>query len=238
MERLCVVVYETSEDGKKALHNALAAYAIASNMEVIIKWLKPTAREKEITAACAETQIAFLSTEETEQAVWIGKLLYRTNPDCALIYYGRVVPRTVQESFAYFGRLFPARPILYLDRPTDQDYCRAIDTVSRYTASRKLFVWETRGMKIRVPCGSILYFRSGRNHVCIHMKDDTEYSYLGKIANAEQQLPRGMFVRVHQSYLINKSEVLLIDKSRKTVRMSNGEDIYISRSHYQETLEI
>jgi len=224
---------------KTPLTNArLAAYAIASNMEIIIKWLKPAAREREIAAACAETRIAFLSTEETEQAVWIGKLLCQTNPDCALIYYGRVVPRTVQESFTYFSGLFPARPILYLDRPADQDYCRAIDTVFSHTASRKLFVWETKGMKLRVPCGSILYFRSERNHVCVHMKDDTEYSYLGRIANAEQRLPRGMFVRVHQSYLINKSEILLIDKSRKTVRMSNGEDIYISRSHYQETLEI
>lgn len=54
----------------------------------------------------------------------------------------------------------------------------------------------------------------------------------------EQQLPADLFVRVHQSYLINKTEILLIDKQKKTVRLSNGEDVYISKAHYKETLEI
>ena len=28
------------------------------------------------------------------------------------------------------------------------------------------------------------------------------------------------------------------DKQKKTVRLSNGEDVYISKAHYKETLEI
>ena len=57
MERLCLVIYETSETGKKALHDSLVAYSIAENIELIIKWLKPSAKEDEIISACTEAQM-------------------------------------------------------------------------------------------------------------------------------------------------------------------------------------
>lgn len=65
-----------------------------------------------------------------------------------------------------------------------------------------------------------------------------EYSWIGKLAKVEQMLPDKLFVRVHQSYLVNKATILLIDKGKKAVRLSSGEDIFISKAHYKETLEI
>ena len=92
-------------------------------------------------------------------------------------------------------------------------------------------------MKYRIPYGSILYFRSERNCVYIRLKNGTEYSFLGKLTNIEQQLLQNVFVRAHQSYLIKRSEILLIDKQKKAVQLSNGEEIFISKAHYKETLE-
>ena len=37
MERLCLVIYETSETEKKALHDSLAAYSIAENVDNFLK---------------------------------------------------------------------------------------------------------------------------------------------------------------------------------------------------------
>jgi len=238
MERLCLVIYETSDDGKKTLHDSLAAYSIAENVEIIIKWLKPSAKEKEILSACTEVQIAFVNAADTQRATQIGNLLYQVNPTCALIYYGNRVPQDVQNLVSYFSSLFPARPVLYLDCPTGQEIYQAIRTFCKRLSDKKLFVWETKGMKYRIPYDSILYFRSDRNYVIMRLKNENEYSFLGKLANVEQQLPADLFVRVHQSYLINKTEILLIDKQKKTVRLSNGEDVYISKAHYKETLEI
>lgn len=238
MERLCVVIYETSESGKKTLHDVLAAYTITQDAEVTIKWLKSSAREDEILSACAEAQIAFVNAAETERAAQIGRLLYKANPDCPLIYYGHAVPGDIRELVSYFTSLFPARPVLYLDHPTDQDYYQTVNEVSDSGSRRDMFVWETKGMKYRIPYDSILYFRSERNYVCIRLKNGAEYSYLGKLANVERMVPERLFIRVHQSYLINRTEILLIDKGKKSVRLRNGEDIFISKAHYKETLEI
>ena len=121
MERLCVVIYEASETGKKTLHDVLAAYAIEKNVEVTIKWLKPSAKETEIASACVEAQVAFVSAGETERATLVGRVLYRVNPTCALVYFGENIPEGKQALVSYFSNLFPARPVLYLDRPGQQE---------------------------------------------------------------------------------------------------------------------
>ena len=237
MERLCLVIYETSETEKKSLHDSLAAYSIAENVELIIKWLKPSAKEKEIVSACTEAQIAFVNAFDIQKAEQIGSLLYQTSPACALTYYGYSVPQDVRGLITYFSKLFPARPILYLDSPREQDFYRALRTLCNRGACQKRFAWETKGVKYRVPYDSILYFRSERNYVYMRLKNGAEYSFLGKLTNIEQQLPPNIFVRVHQSYLIKRSEILLIDKQKKAVQLSNGEEIFISKAHYKETLE-
>ena len=184
MERLCLVIYETSETGKKALHDSLVAYSIAENIELIIKWLKPSAKEDEIISACTEAQIAFLNASDIQKAEQIGILLYQTSPTCALTYYGHSVPQDVRELIAYFSRLFPARPILYLDSPREKDFYQALRTLSNYNACQKRFGWETKGAKYRIPYDSILYFRSDRNYVIMQLKNGNEYSFLGKLQSA------------------------------------------------------
>ncbi len=238
MEQLCFVIYETSEAGKKALHDSLTAYSFAENVEIVVNWLKPLAKEEEILSACTEAQIAFVSTADAPRAARIGSLLYRVNPSCALIYYGESVPQDIQNLISYFSSLFPARPVLYLDRPAKQEFYQTIHTFCKRIASQKLFVWETKGMKYRIPYDSILYFRSDRNYVFMRLKNGAEYSFLGKLASVESQLPAELFVRVHQSYLVSKADILLINKQKKAIRLRNGEEIFVSKAHYKETLEI
>ena len=237
MERFCVVVYETMEERKKTLHDALAAYAVKRNVEVVIRWLKPSARDEEIRHACTEAQLAFVSTAEAERAALIGKLLYQANPAGALAYYGYEIPSDIRETVEYFTRLFPARPVLYLNQPGYREYYRAAEAAAEDEFQKKnRFFWETKGMQYRVAYDAVLYFRSERNRVVLHLKNGEEYAFLGKLSHVEQLLPAGFFVRVHQSYLVNRAEILLIDKGRKTLRMRTGEEIFISKAHYKEAL--
>lgn len=238
IERICVVLYEMSQEGRKIFRDHLAAYAISNHLEIIIKWLLPTAKEAEIASACIEAQIAFVNAGDTARAAQIGRLVYQANPDCALVYYGHCLPQDVQELVAYFSRLFPARPVLYLDQPTRQMYDQTIRTLLERIAVQKCFIWETKGVRYRIPYACVLYFRSERNYVVIRLRDGTEYTFLGKLSNVERQLPPQLFVRVHQSYLVCKSAILLVDKQKKAVRLTNGEEILISKAHYKETLAI
>ena len=238
MEPLCVVVDAQSEDGKRLFHDVLAAYSIGQNIEITIKWLKAAVTEDEVRSACTDAQIAFVNASDPVRATMIGNAVCVQNSHCALVYYDFSLPEGTQALVQYFSRLIPARPIRYLLQPTRSECYQTVSQLHRNAARQKLFEWETKGLKYRIPFESILYFRSERNHIFLHLKNGSEYSFLGKLSSVEQMVPNCCFVRVHQSYLVSRSSILLVDKQKKSVRLCNGEDIYISKAHYKETLEI
>lgn len=238
MERLCVLIYETAEDRKKILHDVLVAYAISENVEVVIKWLKRPLREDAVSDACVEARIAFVNAADPEVAAWIGACLFRENLDCGLVYYADEVPSDVIHTVDYFAGLFPSRPVRYLYRPSPQGFAETIREFSDAESRKKRFDWENKGMKYRVPYGSIRYFRSDRNYVYLRQTNGMEYAFLGKLANVEKQLPGGLFVRVHQSYLVSRDEIVAIDKQKKTVHLRGGEELFISKARYKETMEV
>ncbi len=238
MEQLCVTVYEPDAEQKKLIHDALAAYAISHDTEIIIKWLKAKAKDREVQTVAHESRIAFINAGDAQHSVSFGTLIAKENPACGIVYYGGEHPQESRELIEYFSALIPSRPVSYLHSPTERDYYKALNRQNLNAASSKLFLWETKGMKYRVPLGSILYFRSERNYVSLHLKNGEEYSFLGKLANVESQLPPQLFLRAHQSYLVNIAEIMLIDKQKKSLRLSNGEEIFISKAHYKESLEI
>ena len=238
MERLCILIDTSSETERRAIHDALTAYAIASDTEVFIKWVGPTARKEEIASAALEAQIAYLSAAEIERAERLGRILYKGNPECALVYYSFSTPQEADQLTAYFSRLFPARPVSYLYRPTRKDFYASAVSFARASAEKGGFLWETKGMQYRIPYAAILYFQSDRNYVHIRLRNGAEYSFLGKLANIEQLVPRSIFVRVHQSYLVNRSVILFVDKGKKSVHLENGEEIFISKAHYRETVDL
>lgn len=237
MERMCVLIYEMADQTKKLLHEVLVAYAVRQNVEVEIKWLKHQPAREHIAAACAEAGVAFVSMGDVQTAVRIGQILHQVNPDCALVYYGDQLPENVPDAVRYFSELLPAGPIRYLSRPTREHFAGTICELADAAALRRHFFWDNRGMRYRIPYGSICYFRSDRNHVYLHLTNGAIYSFLGKLASLEKQLPGEMFVRVHQSYLVNRDQIIAVDKQRKCVHLRSGEEVYISKARYSETLE-
>lgn len=66
-------------------------------------------------------------------------------------------------------------------------------------------------MKYRIPYGSIQYYRSDRNYVYLHLVSGSEYAFLGKLSGIEAQVPKALFVRVHQSY-DNRNKAVFSDE--------------------------
>lgn len=236
-KQLNVLIYETAEPTKKKLHDVLVSYAIARNTEVRIDWIRPDTAPEALAKASVREHIAFVNASEGEAAAKIGKCLYDNNPDCALIYYGDPAEEEADRLISYFRQLFPARPV---------EFIRGVDikavylSVCRITEQKKdsaVFVWENKSKKYRFPYGSILYFKSDRNYVTLKLKNGEEYAFLAKLADVEKRLDDILFVRAHQSYLINKTAIVMIDKSKKSLVLSNGEEIYISKAHYKDALE-
>lgn len=236
MERLCVMIYETDARARNLLHDVLVAYAVRQDVEVIIHWLKEPVQPDSVREAGLEANLAFLCADDAERARQIGALLYQANPACALLYYGSIVPQVFEETVRYFTALFPPRPIRYLHRPTRQDFADALMALSAAISAQKHFFWETKSMKYRLPYGSIRYFRSDRNYVYVQLQSGAEYAFLGKLSAIEPQLPKSLFVRVHQSYLVNRTEIIAVDKQKKAILLRGGEELFISKARYPETL--
>lgn len=238
MERLCVLVYEPSETTKKTLRELLVAYAVSQDVEVMINWLKQPILPQAVTEAAAEAQIAFVNADDPELAASIGKQVYGTVPDCLLIHYSSRTPKTVASATAFFSSLYPARPVRYLDRPDRQQFELLLHEAAFAAFGSKRFCWENKGMRYRIPYESIVYFRSDRNRVYIHLTNGTEYPFVAKLANVEELLPEKRFIRIHQSYLVNADQIDMIDKGKKTVLLRNGEELFISKAHYKEAVSV
>ncbi len=238
MERFGVLIYEPSEEKRKRFHKLFVSYAISANIEVLIKWVHPNAEEKAVFTAGIESQAAFINTSDGECAYSIGKIIYRANHNCALIYYGFETPDGTAELIKYFRGMLPSRPVMYLDKPDDKVLYTTLNDTFEREMQKERFEWEARNFKYRIPYSNILYFRSDRNNVYIHLENGTEYSFYGKLAQIEERLPKSVFVRIHQSYLVNKCAINLIDKTQKNALLRNGETVYISRAHYKEALDV
>jgi two-component system LytT family response regulator len=77
-----------------------------------------------------------------------------------------------------------------------------------------------------VDCNCIVYCQSNSCYTFVHLVDGEKYivvKSLAKFAREELWFPE--FIRVSQSYLVNRNYISSIDKKKKNVVLSNGHAI-------------
>ena len=95
---------------------------------------------------------------------------------------------------------------------------------------RHVLQLRTKGGSYAISCASILYGMSDQKHVLIRCADDRIFRRTGKLDQL-QEVPPPSFVRVHQSYLVNRSHVTGIERSSWELLLDNGEHIPVSRAY-------
>lgn len=87
---------------------------------------------------------------------------------------------------------------------------------------------------IQIPLDKILYIEGLKDYVKIHLEDEPRpVLSLLSIKTAEEKLPTDRFIRVHRSYIVQRSKIKVIEKSRIVF---NKQHIPISESYKQEVL--
>lgn len=87
---------------------------------------------------------------------------------------------------------------------------------------------------IQIPLDKILYIEGLKDYVKIHLEDGPRpVLSLLSIKTAEEKLPTDRFIRVHRSYIVQRSKIKVIEKSRIVF---NKQYIPISESYKQEVL--
>lgn len=86
--------------------------------------------------------------------------------------------------------------------------------------------------------------KSNTDKIIFHLKSGEkleEYNSLDELEYGEEdlkKLPEGIFIRTHQSFIINKSEVAEIPVGRSTLKMTNGDVVKVSRDKKKRVFEL
>lgn len=110
----------------------------------------------------------------------------------------------------------------YLLKPISYGrFCRAIDKVTRYYSRRDTANTGTGDEEIFIKNGSslvklklrdIVYVEALENYVTLNTSDE-KYTIHFTMKAIESQLPSGVFIRVHRSYIVNKGMIKSIKEN-------------------------
>lgn len=140
----------------------------------------------------------------------------------------------ISSSNAFYREAYDLYAVQYLLKPVQADSVRSLlDRVSRHLFQNRQqclhFKW--RGETGAIPYGNILFISSQGHTVFIYCKDGTVQECKGKLSEIEIQVSGGVFVRCHQSFLVN---IYQADSLRGNEFMVSGHHIPISRRYYAE----
>jgi len=97
------------------------------------------------------------------------------------------------------------------------------------------FIVKNKEAIIRIGYTDILWFESHQRTVTLHSKKQ-EITFYAKLSEVYEEISHEIFLRCHQSYIVNCNMIRHIDKVQKCIYLINGEIIEISKSYYQQVI--
>ena len=128
----------------------------------------------------------------------------------------------------YALHLFQNRPFDFLVKPIEQaKIYHVLDNICRISGKNSAeFKFQVQNSTYCILYKDILYFQSDGRKINIVMKKEVRTFY-GKLNEIEEKLPENLFLRIHKSYLVNKSYVKGF--TYEWVKMLNGDVLNISK---------
>jgi DNA-binding LytR/AlgR family response regulator len=120
----------------------------------------------------------------------------------------------------YAIKAFDFNVVDYLLKPiTYGRFCKAIDKTFRYFARKEasnngdeeIFIKKGSSL-VKLKLRDIIYIEALENYVTLNTNDD-KFTIHFTMKAIESQLPSGVFIRVHRSYIINKSTIQSIKEN-------------------------
>lgn len=106
-------------------------------------------------------------------------------------------------------------------------------------ATPRLFNVHTKTRDLRVPYDAIRYFESSRKRVILHTTGENDLvSFSTTLDSVEKSLPTGLFVRCHQSYLVNVATVSGVDRAARSLVLTGGGSVSVSDRYYREVVDL
>jgi DNA-binding LytR/AlgR family response regulator len=126
----------------------------------------------------------------------------------------------VSSDEGYALKAFDFNVVDYLLKPvTYGRFCKAIDKTIRYfarkevtnTGDEEIFIKKGSSL-VKLKLKDIIYIEALENYVTLNTRDD-KFTIHFTMKAIENQLPSGVFIRVHRSFIINKSMIQTIKEN-------------------------
>jgi DNA-binding LytR/AlgR family response regulator len=126
----------------------------------------------------------------------------------------------VSSAEEYALKAFDFNVVDYLLKPVSYGrFCKAIDKTIRYfsrkevnnTGDEEIFIKKGSSL-VKLKLREIIYIEALENYVTLNTNDD-KFTIHFTMKAIENQLPSGVFIRVHRSYIINKSMIQTIKEN-------------------------
>ncbi len=114
----------------------------------------------------------------------------------------------------YALKAFDFNVVDFLLKPVSYGrFCKAIDKTIRYysrketasTGDEEIFIKKSSTL-VKLKLKDIIFIEALENYVTLNTRDD-RFTIHFTMKAIENQLPSGLFIRVHRSYIINKSMI-------------------------------
>jgi DNA-binding LytR/AlgR family response regulator len=134
----------------------------------------------------------------------------------------------VSSAEQYALKAFDFNVVDYLLKPVSYGrFCKAIDKTIRYFARKEqtnmgdeeIFIKKGSSL-VKLKLKDIIYIEALENYVTLNTRDD-KFTIHFTMKAIENQLPSGIFIRVHRSFIINKSMIQTIKEN--TLDLNVGE---------------
>ncbi|MCU0366481.1 MAG: LytTR family DNA-binding domain-containing protein [Bacteroidales bacterium] len=126
------------------------------------------------------------------------------------------------EAYNHNGIDYLLKPISYAR------FCRAVEKIMKYYSGRQIpatagdeeiFIKKSSSL-VKLKLKEILYVEALENYVSVITRDE-KYTIHFTMRAIEQQLPSGLFFRIHRSYMVNKSVIRSISENSLTILVGN-----------------
>jgi DNA-binding LytR/AlgR family response regulator len=139
-------------------------------------------------------------------------------------------PNIIMVSSGYQNALkaFDFNVVDYLLKPvTYVRFCKAVDKAIRFYSRKELsnsldndmFIKKGSSL-VRLKLKDIIYIEALENYVTLYTREE-KFTLHFTLKSVEHQLPSGMFIRVHRSFIVNKSMIQTIKESSLEVVTGN-----------------
>ena len=158
----------------------------------------------------------------------LGRII-RSDDNSSLIIY-----MTMHKDYVF--KVFEALPFRFLVKPLVKDELLKVmkEALDHIQGSNNFYFFKIERTNYQIPYKDIIYFEGRGRKACIHTKDG-EYEFYSKISDIYEELDQKIFLRVHNSYIVNMDYIRSIEKME--VVLSDDITVPISRSYRAEVGE-